>query len=44
MNGRVIERGTHEALMQQRGAYYDMVTRQLTVPTQGEPAMAANGA
>jgi ABC-type multidrug transport system fused ATPase/permease subunit len=26
--GRVIERGDHEQLMQARGAYYDMVLRQ----------------
>jgi ATP-binding cassette, subfamily B, multidrug efflux pump len=27
--GRVIERGTHEDLMQERGAYYQMVLRQM---------------
>ena len=27
--GRVIERGTHEELMQARGAYYGMVLRQM---------------
>jgi ABC-type multidrug transport system fused ATPase/permease subunit len=28
-NGRVIERGTHEALMNARGAYHGMVLRQM---------------
>ena len=28
-NGSIIERGTHEELMQRRGAYYDMVLRQM---------------
>ncbi len=28
-NGRVIERGTHEELMKARGAYHDMVLRQM---------------
>ena len=28
-DGRVIERGTHEELMSARGAYYDMVLRQM---------------
>ena len=28
-DGRVIERGTHEELMAARGAYYDMVLRQM---------------
>ena len=28
-NGRVIERGTHEELMANRGMYYDMVMRQM---------------
>ncbi len=28
-DGRVIERGTHESLMAARGAYYDMVVRQM---------------
>jgi ATP-binding cassette, subfamily B, bacterial len=28
-NGRVIERGTHEELMRARGAYYEMVLRQM---------------
>jgi ABC-type multidrug transport system fused ATPase/permease subunit len=27
--GRVTERGTHRELMQARGAYYDMVLRQM---------------
>jgi ABC-type multidrug transport system fused ATPase/permease subunit len=29
-DGRIVERGTHEALMRDRGAYYDMVMRQMT--------------
>ena len=29
-DGRIVERGTHEALMRARGAYYDMVLRQMT--------------
>jgi ABC-type multidrug transport system fused ATPase/permease subunit len=29
-DGRVIERGTHEELMNARGTYYDMVRRQMT--------------
>jgi ATP-binding cassette subfamily B protein/subfamily B ATP-binding cassette protein MsbA len=28
-DGRVVERGTHEALMRARGVYYDMVVRQM---------------
>jgi ABC-type multidrug transport system fused ATPase/permease subunit len=28
-DGRVTERGTHEELMSARGAYYDMVRRQM---------------
>ena len=28
-DGRVVERGTHEALMQSRGVYYEMVMRQM---------------
>ena len=28
-DGRVIERGTHEELMEARGVYYDMVVRQM---------------
>jgi ATP-binding cassette subfamily B protein/subfamily B ATP-binding cassette protein MsbA len=32
--GRVIERGTHEQLMQERGTYYDMVRRQMEFPEQ----------
>jgi ABC-type multidrug transport system fused ATPase/permease subunit len=28
-DGRVIERGTHEALMAARGTYYEMVRRQM---------------
>jgi ATP-binding cassette subfamily B protein/subfamily B ATP-binding cassette protein MsbA len=29
-DGRIIERGTHEALMTRRGVYHDMVMRQMT--------------
>jgi ATP-binding cassette subfamily B protein len=29
-DGRIIERGTHESLMQARGVYHDMVLRQMT--------------
>jgi ABC-type multidrug transport system fused ATPase/permease subunit len=28
-DGRIIERGTHETLMEARGTYYDMVLRQM---------------
>ena len=28
-DGRIIERGTHEELMDARGAYHDMVLRQM---------------
>ena len=31
-DGRVIERGTHIELMEARGAYYQMVRRQMDVP------------
>jgi len=31
-DGRIVERGTHEALMQERGAYYEMVMRQMEFP------------
>jgi ATP-binding cassette subfamily B protein/subfamily B ATP-binding cassette protein MsbA len=34
-DGRVIERGTHHALMQARGAYYDMVLRQMESDAHG---------
>ena len=27
-DGQIIERGTHEALMAQKGAYYELYTRQ----------------
>jgi ATP-binding cassette subfamily B protein/subfamily B ATP-binding cassette protein MsbA len=30
-DGRIVERGTHEALMAQRGIYYGMVVRQMAV-------------
>jgi ATP-binding cassette subfamily B protein/subfamily B ATP-binding cassette protein MsbA len=33
-DGRVTERGTHEALMNARGLYYDMVQRQMTAHDQ----------
>ena len=33
--GRVLERGTHEELMRTRGAYYEMVQRQLEDDAQG---------
>jgi ABC-type multidrug transport system fused ATPase/permease subunit len=33
-DGRVVERGTHEALMNARGLYYDMVQRQMTAHEQ----------
>jgi ABC-type multidrug transport system fused ATPase/permease subunit len=33
--GRVIERGNHEALMAARGVYYEMVRRQMD--SHGEP-------
>ena len=33
-DGRVIERGTHEELMRARGAYYDMVLRQMEAASQ----------
>jgi ABC-type multidrug transport system fused ATPase/permease subunit len=29
-DGRILERGTHAALMEARGLYYDMVLRQMT--------------
>jgi ATP-binding cassette subfamily B protein/subfamily B ATP-binding cassette protein MsbA len=32
--GRVVERGTHEQLMEQRGAYHEMVLRQMHVSAQ----------
>ncbi|HUS35274.1 MAG TPA: ABC transporter ATP-binding protein [Verrucomicrobiae bacterium] len=32
--GRVVERGTHEALMEKRGAYHEMVLRQMHVSAQ----------
>jgi ATP-binding cassette subfamily B protein/subfamily B ATP-binding cassette protein MsbA len=33
--GRVLERGTHEALMASRGTYYDMVMRQMSEQVTG---------
>ena len=35
-DGRVIERGTHDALMQARGTYHAMVQRQLEAASRGE--------
>ena len=35
-DGRVIERGTHDALMQARGTYHGMVQRQLEAASRGE--------
>jgi ABC-type multidrug transport system fused ATPase/permease subunit len=37
--GRVIERGTHEQLMSARGAYYDMVRRQMESHGDAEPML-----
>jgi ABC-type multidrug transport system fused ATPase/permease subunit len=37
-DGRVIEQGTHEELMNARGVYYDMVLRQMA--SHGESAEA----
>ncbi|MGH7637326.1 MAG: ABC transporter ATP-binding protein, partial [Gemmatimonadaceae bacterium] len=34
-DGRVVERGTHEELMEARGAYYDMVQRQMEATIHG---------
>lgn len=31
-DGRIVERGTHDVLMSERGAYYQMVRRQMDVP------------
>jgi len=31
-DGRVLERGTHDELMDARGSYYQMVRRQMAVP------------
>jgi ATP-binding cassette, subfamily B, bacterial len=33
-DGRVVERGTHIELMETRGAYYEMVRRQMDVPSE----------
>jgi ATP-binding cassette, subfamily B, bacterial len=38
--GRVIERGTHEELMAARGAYHEMVLRQMASHGDGEPVLA----
>ncbi len=37
-DGRIIERGTHEQLMNARGTYYDMVVRQMTSDGHGGEA------
>jgi ATP-binding cassette subfamily B protein/subfamily B ATP-binding cassette protein MsbA len=37
--GRVIERGTHEELMQARGTYHDMVRRQMELPAGSDEAV-----
>ena len=41
--GRVVERGAHEALMARRGLYHDMVVRQMATAGEGaaEPLLAA---
>ena len=41
--GRVVERGAHEALMARRGLYHDMVVRQMATAGEGaaEPLVAA---
>jgi len=33
-DGRIVERGTHEELMQARGAYHAMVVRQMAASEQ----------
>jgi len=39
-DGRIIERGTHQQLMGERGGYYSMVLRQMEVAThQGEEVL-----
>jgi ABC-type multidrug transport system fused ATPase/permease subunit len=37
--GHVIERGTHEVLMQARGRYYEMVLRQMASHGEEVPAV-----
>ncbi|HEX5045705.1 MAG TPA: ABC transporter ATP-binding protein [Gammaproteobacteria bacterium] len=37
--GRVVERGTHDELMARRGLYHDMVVRQMTSATDGNPEL-----
>ena len=37
--GRIIERGTHEELMQARGAYHSMVLRQMDASRQDGEAL-----
>ena len=38
-DGRIIERGTHEELMNARGAYHGMVLRQMESPVETGEAM-----
>jgi len=38
-DGQVIERGTHESLMQARGDYYGMVMRQMEAQAEGEEVL-----
>jgi ATP-binding cassette subfamily B protein/subfamily B ATP-binding cassette protein MsbA len=40
-NGRIIEQGTHEALMARRGVYHDMVLRQMESARQDDEAVLA---
>ena len=38
-DGRVIERGSHEELMEKRGVYHDMVLRQMEAHREGDEAV-----
>jgi ATP-binding cassette subfamily B protein/subfamily B ATP-binding cassette protein MsbA len=38
-DGRIVERGTHQELMEARGGYYGMVLRQMEVATQQDEAV-----
>jgi ABC-type multidrug transport system fused ATPase/permease subunit len=38
-NGSVIERGTHEELMERRGVYHDMVRRQMEASAEDTEAL-----
>jgi ABC-type multidrug transport system fused ATPase/permease subunit len=38
-NGSVVERGTHEELMERRGVYYDMVRRQMEAAAEDTEAL-----